>query len=70
MPDDRAHEPFIILRCVVGSRAYGLGGEGPTPTASRRKRPAAPEACPSLARPEAHSLGGTSIVVVGRGNSP
>jgi predicted nucleotidyltransferase len=27
MPDDKRYEPFIILRCVVGSRAYGLEGE-------------------------------------------
>src|SRR5262249_50594658 len=28
MPDDKLCEPHIILRCVVGSRAYGLEGEG------------------------------------------
>src|SRR5262245_30263323 len=28
MPDTNSFEPFIILRCVVGSRAYGLDGEG------------------------------------------
>jgi uncharacterized protein len=28
MPDDTLYEPHIILRCVVGSRAYGLASEG------------------------------------------
>src|SRR5437868_10437804 len=28
MTDDKLYEPFVILRCVVGSRAYGLSGEG------------------------------------------
>jgi uncharacterized protein len=28
MHDPRAYEPYIIYRCVVGSRAYGLEGEG------------------------------------------
>jgi predicted nucleotidyltransferase len=28
MPDPKPYEPYIILRCVVGSRAYGLEGEG------------------------------------------
>src|SRR5215213_6564950 len=28
MTDDKQYEPFIIFRCVVGSRAYGLAGEG------------------------------------------
>jgi predicted nucleotidyltransferase len=27
MPDNKFYESFIILRCVVGSRAYGLEGE-------------------------------------------
>src|SRR3954447_16854458 len=28
MPDDMLYEQYIILRSVVGSRAYGLAGEG------------------------------------------
>jgi predicted nucleotidyltransferase len=28
MRDPRCYEPYIIYRCVVGSRAYGLAGEG------------------------------------------
>jgi predicted nucleotidyltransferase len=28
MPDNSLYEPYIIYRCVVGSRAYGLAGEG------------------------------------------
>jgi predicted nucleotidyltransferase len=28
MPADKLYEPHIIYRCVVGSRAYGLSGEG------------------------------------------
>jgi predicted nucleotidyltransferase len=27
MPDPKVYEPHVILRCVVGSRAYGLEGE-------------------------------------------
>jgi hypothetical protein len=26
--DNEPYEPYVILRCVVGSRAYGLEGEG------------------------------------------
>jgi predicted nucleotidyltransferase len=28
MSDNKVYEPYIILRCVIGSRAYGLQGEG------------------------------------------
>src|SRR4051794_23778279 len=28
MPDDKQYERYIILRCVVGSRAHGLESEG------------------------------------------
>jgi predicted nucleotidyltransferase len=28
MPDDKLYQPHIIYRCVVGSRAYGLAGQG------------------------------------------
>jgi hypothetical protein len=28
MPDLKHYEPHIAFRCVVGSRAYGLEGDG------------------------------------------
>jgi predicted nucleotidyltransferase len=34
MPDPRVYEPYIIFRCVIGSRAYGL--EGPASDTDRR----------------------------------